>query len=381
MKTHYIWDMTNDTCLMEKNQTGATNVVYTNEPIQYGQLVSQRRAGQTSHYHFDGHGSTRQLTDQNQTVTDEYTYSAFGETIASSGTTTNPYQMNGVVGYYRDSAQRSTYVRRRSMLPDLARWLSEDPIGVTEGINVFTYANNSPQRLADPSGTTPLPLHVVPFKPGGLSCSFCTGMKIIWEVTLENVRQPTKLIIAQQILRESEKNWCESSCPCVISGTEKCRFVVFEFLGVLEYRLVGGKVQQRGIPVQDTWGAPGFGLGGRCEIKGYDFITSRVVAFEYRADRDPESGAATDPWSDGRVTPINACTSTGDIPVPSNLEVGWHLTRFPHHWGTPLYSAGTSANRAFECCDKRISRLTVNSTVGFSRIDDCLGSAPGGFVP
>jgi hypothetical protein len=41
-KTHYIWDMVND--LMEKDDTGATTAAYTNEPVRYGKLISQRRA-------------------------------------------------------------------------------------------------------------------------------------------------------------------------------------------------------------------------------------------------------------------------------------------------------------------------------------------------
>ena len=47
--THYLWDMENDSYLVEKD--GATTVVYTNEPVQYGRLLSQRRGSTTSYYH------------------------------------------------------------------------------------------------------------------------------------------------------------------------------------------------------------------------------------------------------------------------------------------------------------------------------------------
>jgi hypothetical protein len=44
----------------------------------------------TSYYHYDGLGSTRQLTDSQENVTDTYTYDAWGESVAQEGTTPNP---------------------------------------------------------------------------------------------------------------------------------------------------------------------------------------------------------------------------------------------------------------------------------------------------
>ena len=83
--THYIWDEENDSYFMETDGDGNVTAVYTNEPVPYGRVISQRRGNATSFYHYDGQGSTRQLTDESGNVTDEYTYSAFGETVASSG--------------------------------------------------------------------------------------------------------------------------------------------------------------------------------------------------------------------------------------------------------------------------------------------------------
>ncbi len=46
---------------------------------------------QTSYYVYDGHGSTRALTDQTGNVTDTYDYDAFGNEIHSTGTTPNEF--------------------------------------------------------------------------------------------------------------------------------------------------------------------------------------------------------------------------------------------------------------------------------------------------
>ena len=64
--TNYIWDVASDNLLMETDASGATTAVYTNEPDVFGELVSQRRGGVTSYYHFDAQRSTRELTDANQ---------------------------------------------------------------------------------------------------------------------------------------------------------------------------------------------------------------------------------------------------------------------------------------------------------------------------
>ena len=61
--TNYIWDEVNDTVLMETNSSGTPTAVYTNEPGQFGGLISERQGGQSQYYHFDAIGSTRQLTN------------------------------------------------------------------------------------------------------------------------------------------------------------------------------------------------------------------------------------------------------------------------------------------------------------------------------
>ena len=48
---------------METDGTGNTTAVYTNEPGQFGGLISERQGNQSQYYHYDGLGSTRQLTD------------------------------------------------------------------------------------------------------------------------------------------------------------------------------------------------------------------------------------------------------------------------------------------------------------------------------
>ena len=71
-------------------------------PQPFGDLVSQHRDAESSFYQFDALGSSRALTDDDQVVTDEAAFEAFGQTAAASGTTLNPFQWVGQVGYYAD---------------------------------------------------------------------------------------------------------------------------------------------------------------------------------------------------------------------------------------------------------------------------------------
>src|SRR5207249_3536968 len=75
----FIWDKQN--VLLETNASDITTVIYTQEPLDYGNLLSQRRpggAGLTQYYHFDGLGSTDRVTDGSGNVKVNYVYYAFG---------------------------------------------------------------------------------------------------------------------------------------------------------------------------------------------------------------------------------------------------------------------------------------------------------------
>ena len=150
--TNYIWDELSDNVLMETDENDALVANYTCEPSQFGEVLSQHRANNDQYYNFDGLGSTRELTGPSQTVSDSYTYSAFGETVASSGSSTNPFQWNGAVGYYTSEETDDVYVRRRTYNPAAARWLSRDPLGFVDGPNVYEYVGNFVPNFADPSG-------------------------------------------------------------------------------------------------------------------------------------------------------------------------------------------------------------------------------------
>jgi RHS repeat-associated protein len=154
--TRYLVDTNNHTGhaqVVEEIGGGGVRRVYT-----YGHaLISQRQVvgeqWRESFYGYDGHGSVRYLTDGTGAVTDTYTYDAFGNLTARTGTTPNEHlyageRLDANVGFY--------YLRARWMNPSTGRFWTMDSYEGSPSdppsLHKYTYANNNPANGVDPSG-------------------------------------------------------------------------------------------------------------------------------------------------------------------------------------------------------------------------------------
>jgi RHS repeat-associated protein len=195
---------------METDNSGTVQAVYT-----YGNdLINMKRAGANSYYHYDGLGSTRQLTNSAGAVAASYTYDSFGNVIAGGGmasnhagknepinktgitlfaflglglgavtirnrrhgliaflsillitgqipkssaievdVTGNPYGFTGEQQF--GEASDLVFLRARYYDPSTGRFISRDPIGYRAGVNLYTYCMNSPIVHVDPDGNVP----------------------------------------------------------------------------------------------------------------------------------------------------------------------------------------------------------------------------------
>lgn len=151
--TRYIYD--GNQYLAEADENGTINRLYTNEPDAYTRLISQEKVSTSDslYYQYDVIGSTREVTDEAETVTDEFTYDAWGNRLFRTGMNDIPFQYAGEVGYYKNEESKSYYVMARTYDPSITRWMSFDPIGFEGGDgNLFRYVRNSPVMFTDPSG-------------------------------------------------------------------------------------------------------------------------------------------------------------------------------------------------------------------------------------
>ncbi len=152
--TGYVVDSHRDYAqVLQENVNGTEVVSYT-----YGDdLISQTRDAATHHYHYDGLGSTRYLSDASGALSDSYDYEAFGQLLNEAGSTENSYRY---AGEQLDSGLDQYYLRARYYNQNTGRFTqqdtymgnSQDPIT----LHKYLYANVDPANIVDPSGNISL---------------------------------------------------------------------------------------------------------------------------------------------------------------------------------------------------------------------------------
>ncbi|MGE6666067.1 RHS repeat-associated core domain-containing protein [Paenibacillus xylanexedens] len=126
-------------------------------------------------YHYDLRGSTTLLTDEQNRLTDRYTYGLYGELEQHEGVTSQSFAYNGRDGVMTD-ANGLYYMRARYYDPKLKRFLNRDVIRgeIQDGqtFNRYAYVNGNPVSYIDPLGLMKCETEgtgntSVPEKPGG----------------------------------------------------------------------------------------------------------------------------------------------------------------------------------------------------------------------
>ena len=139
--TNFLYD--DGRVLLEK-QGGTTSATYT-----YGNSLI-RKDGETPL--FDGLGSERTVTNASQAVTASLTLSAFGQTVASTGSSTSPYQFGATSGYRTEGDAGLTLVGCRFYDAQVGRFITRDTY-----LNQapYAYCNGDPVNCVDRSGHDP----------------------------------------------------------------------------------------------------------------------------------------------------------------------------------------------------------------------------------
>ena len=111
--------------------------------------LAELRSGGTSYYEVDGQGSVSSLTSTAGALANTYTYDSFGNTIATSGTLSNPFRY---AAREFDTETNLYFDRARYYDPSTGRFLEEDPIQFEGSVNFYAYVGNDPVDATDPFG-------------------------------------------------------------------------------------------------------------------------------------------------------------------------------------------------------------------------------------
>jgi RHS repeat-associated protein len=148
MTTRYIVSPIGSSLLAETDDAGNIKAYYV-----YGLgLISQvAPTGQTYFYHYDGLGSTVAMTNSAGGITNRYSYGAFGNLVSYDEAINNPFQYVGQLGVMNES-NSLLYMRARYYDSQVGRFITQDPIGLAGGLNLYAYVDNNPANAIDPSG-------------------------------------------------------------------------------------------------------------------------------------------------------------------------------------------------------------------------------------
>jgi RHS repeat-associated protein len=165
----WLWDTS--TSLPRLLGDGSTSYVYGPGLTPIEQISDDD--GTATTLHPDAHGSVRLITDSSGAVVGTSQYDPYGRRVQHSGTADSAM---GYTGQWTDPSTGLLYLRARDYDPSTGQFLTVDP-ALDQTHQPYTYADNNPLTLTDPSGlsATDWLNHTLSSGAGGHAVSFLEG--------------------------------------------------------------------------------------------------------------------------------------------------------------------------------------------------------------
>jgi RHS repeat-associated protein len=107
--------------------------------------------GEIRVFHGDPRGSVAAVTDVSGATIGEYAYDSYGRVLASTGSLANEVGFVGLHGVLTDE-NGLVHMQARFYDPAIRRFLTEDPLGIAAGSNLYAYVGGDPVGRIDPNG-------------------------------------------------------------------------------------------------------------------------------------------------------------------------------------------------------------------------------------
>ena len=138
--------------------------------IIWGHKPLARKVGSSYYYYlYNGHGDVIALTDETGQIVNNYSYDEWGNILNKQETISNPIRY---AGEYYDEESGLYYLRARYYDPTIGRFISKDSVegDITNPltINLYTYCNNNPINMTDPTGHDPVGMSAWVISQGGV---------------------------------------------------------------------------------------------------------------------------------------------------------------------------------------------------------------------
>lgn len=133
--------------LQEIDGGGKVVASYTYDSID--RPISMWRNGKTYFYLLNHLGSVVGLADTSGVLVATYHYDPWGNLLSNTGAVENPLRFTA---REYDAESGLYFYRARYYDPQVGRFISRDPIGISGGLNLYAYVGNNPLAWTDPRG-------------------------------------------------------------------------------------------------------------------------------------------------------------------------------------------------------------------------------------